>query len=170
MGLLELPDTIAIIPNGYKIKWGGLFDLEEVYNEMYRWFMHYDYDWKETKYRVIDMPGGGKQIEIKWQLSRKPDDYSKYVFNVHIQVFGSEAEVNVDNIKKKMYKGSLEYRVEAHIERNGKVWRDSFWGKAQRHIYEKAIIRSRLELQEEEFFVECQKFFSELKSFLSMYG
>jgi hypothetical protein len=165
----ELQNKRVIIPDGYKIKWSGVFDLEELYMEMYRWFQHYGYSWKELKYRVVDLPGGGQQIEIKWQMELAPDDYSTYVFNLHVQIFGSEVEVNVDNIKKKMHKGSLEYRFEAYIAKNIDLWKGKFLGSAMGLLYEKAIIKSRLEAQEEEFFGHCQKFFSELKAFLSLY-
>jgi len=170
MAWIELSEKEDIIPNGYQIKQGGIFSLEELYMELQRWFLHYEYDWKETKYRNVDQPGGGKQVEIMWECTKKADEYVKFVVKTHIQTFMSDVEVPVEGgAKKKMNKGSIEFRFHAYMVKNVSIWKNHWWGTLGRIIYEKFLIKDRLENYGAELFGEMQKLFSEIKAHLQLY-
>ena len=181
---LSLPEEIPLIPDGYKIKSGGIFDLEELYTEMERWFEFGGYSWRETKYRVAEMPNGLSQIEIKWECEKKGSEYLTYYLSMHWQAFVTEVEVNVDGIKKKMNKGSIEFRFEGKLKRNVEAFspkedspeakkrfllKGSF-GKFIMAIYDKVIIKNQVDYYKGFFFGESQRLFDEIKAFLQLYS
>ena len=157
-----------IIPDGYKIKASSVFALEELYVEMQRWFLHTGYDWKETRYLVSDMPNGSRLNEISWVCTRKVDEYVSYVFEMHLKATVSEVEVTIDNTKKKMDKGSVEYRFHGVMKKNVSVWDKKFFGQLLRLIYEKILISDRLGEYEERLGAESNAFFDEIKGYLGI--
>lgn len=178
-----VPEEIPLIPGNYKIKAGGVFDLEELYVEMVRWFEFNGYTWRETKYRVVEMPNGLSQIEIKWECDKQGTDYLKYYFTMHWQAFVSEVEVNVDGVKKKMNKGSIEFRFESTLKRNvaafspeegsdeekkRMILKGSF-GKFIMTIYDRLIVKDQVNYYKGYFFGESQRLFDEIKAFLQLY-
>lgn len=167
----ELKEKIPIL-SGYKIKASGVFDFEELYQELERWFKHNGYEWKETTYRNVDQPDGGKMVELKWECYKKPsgEDYLRYQISIHWQAFLKEVEVNVENIKRKMNKGSVEMRFEVNILKGVKVWEKMLFGKLMGVIYEKILIRDRLDKHEEMIFEEANALFSEIRAFFQIYG
>lgn len=181
---ISLPEEITLVPDGYKIKAGGVFDLEELYVEMIRWFEFNGYNWKETKYRVVEMPNGLSQIEIKWDCDKKGTEYLAYYFTMHWQAFVSEVEVNVDGIKKKMNKGTIEFRFDGKMKRNvaafappegsdeykKRVLLKGSFGKFIMAIYDRVIIKSQVDYYKGFFFGESQRLFDEIKAFLQLYA
>lgn len=180
---LELPAEIIIVPDGYKIKSGGIFDLEELYIELVRWFEFSGYAWKETKYRVVELPNGVKMTEIKWECDKKGTDYLSYNFLMYWQAIVSDIEVNVDGVKKKMNKGSIELKFEGKMKRNKEAFvpvRGSEeetkrilvkggFGKLLWLIYDRIIIKNQVDYWKSQFFGESQKLFDEIKAFLQLY-
>ncbi len=180
---LKLGEEIPLIPDNYKIKAGGVFDLEELYVELQRWFEFNGYAWRETKYRMVEMPNGLSQIEIKWECEKQPvkGEYLTYLFKMHWQAFVSEIEVNADGVKKKMNKGSIELRFGGILKRNKKAFvpdeKDSKkriflkggFGEYIWAIYDQFVIRKHVDYYKGYFFAESQKLFDEIKAFLQLY-
>lgn len=178
-----VPEDIPLIPGGYKLKSSGVFDLEELYTEMIRWFDFNGYKWKETKYRVAEMPNGLSQIEIKWECDKEGTDYLKYYFTMHWQAFISEVEVNVDGVKKKMNKGSIELRFEGTMKRNIEAFSPKEGSESEKKrmilkgsfgrfimtVYDRVIVKNQVDYYKRYFFNESQRLFDEIKAFLQLY-
>lgn len=179
----KLTEGIPLIPDAYKIKAGGVFDLEELYTELVRWFEFNGYTWRETKYRVVEMPNGLSQIEIKWECEKQPvkGEYLTYILNMQWQAFVSEVEVSADGVKKKMNKGSIEFRFGSVLKRNVKafspdekdaknrIFMKGGFGEFIMAIYEQFVIRKQVDYYKGYFFGETQKLFDEIKAFLQLY-
>ena len=111
-------------------------------------------------------------VELKWECPKKPsgEDYVTYHISLHWQAFLKDVEVNVENIKKKMNKGSVELRFEVFLKKDIKVWTEKPLGKLLGTVYEKILIRDRLDKHEELLFAEAHQLFDEIRAFLQIYG
>jgi len=168
MAWVKLENSEEIIPNGYKIKASTVFDFEELYIEMQRWFIHFGYNWNETRYLISDLPNGSKLSEITWVCTKKVDEYVSYTLNIDFKATVSDVEVNVDNVKKKMNKGSVEFRFKGIMYKNTKVWEKKFFGQLLRAIYEKILVKERLDNIEDSLLGESNKLFDEIKTYLNI--
>lgn len=158
-----------VIIDGYKIKAGTTFDMGELYESMHRWFVHKGYDWKEIRYKHIENPNGSVTTEIGWECSKKLDDYVTSVVEMFAQITVSEVEVSLpNNAKKKMHKGSIEMKFSAYIKKNIKIWEGKWLGYWTGLIYEKILIRKRLEEYEKAMFGEINTFFDEIRLYLGI--
>ena len=72
----------VIVPS-IKIKEKSIFNLDELYKILIRWFELHQYDFQEREYRDEDMGEGKKHLEIKWYAEKKIDDYIKFVIVSH---------------------------------------------------------------------------------------
>lgn len=158
-----------IIASGIKVKQRSVFDLSELYTLLYKWFELYGYDFQEQEYREIDK-GGKKNLEIRWYAEKKIDDYMKYVVKVSFMVLGLEGvEVEDDGTKRKSNKGEVEFRFDAYLEKD---YEDRWQGgviKFLREVYDKFIIKGRIEGLEGELNGELYKIIDEIKAFLNMH-
>ncbi len=168
---------VDIVPAGYKIKAGGMFDFEEMYQELQRWFTYNGYTWQETKYRVVENPDGSKQVELKWVCPRKIDDYVTFVITMDLQVFHSDVEANIDGVKKKLQKGGYEFRFGSSYEKNWKeFWMDEKGQQFRplmkwfKEFYEKVMVKGRLESYDALLYTESHMLFSEIKAYMQLYG
>lgn len=169
--MIELKDKTDLVPFGTKMKFGGAFDLKELYEELERWFKHFGYDWKETRYRHYDQPTGLQQIEIFWECERKVDDYQTFFIKLHWQALVNPVEATVDGVKKKLKKGTMEFRTHAYIEKNvPESWKTTVFGKLMWLIYERLLIKKRLEDYEAILFGEAQRCYDEIRAFFKYYG
>ncbi|MDD4877838.1 MAG: hypothetical protein PHO02_02250 [Candidatus Nanoarchaeia archaeon] len=154
---------------GYKIKAGSTFDMGELYESMHRWFIHKGYDWKELRYKHVDNPNGSVTTEIFWECSKALDDYVTFVVEMGAQIVLSEAEVTLpNNAKKKMHKGSIEMKFSAYLKKNVKVWEGKSLGQWTGLVYEKILIRKRLEEYEKAMLGEINTFFDEIRLYLQI--
>ncbi len=164
----KLDDVIEIIPDGYKIKASAVLDMEELYVEMQRWFTHTGYSWTERKYLVSDQPSGAKLHEISWICTRKVDEYVKYILNVHIKATISVVEVSIEQSKKNMHKGSIEFRFKGDMIKDVEIWKKKMFGKFLRLIYERVLIKKRLNEYEDILENESKALFDEIKEYLGI--
>lgn len=166
--LTKLEEKKAII-EAYKIKAATVFDMSELYESMQRWFEHKGYDWKEVRYKHVDMPDGRTLTEIGWECTKKIDDYVSFVVTMGAQITLSDVEVNMpNNVKKKMNKGTIEAKFGAYLKKNVSVWEKRALGHLLGLIYEKILIRKRLEEYEKAMFAEIHTFFDEVRLYLGI--
>lgn len=161
-------EKTIIIPPDHKIKSAGMFDLKELYLEVYRWFTHNGYAWKETKYRNAEQPNGVKLIEIWWKGIKKKEDYMTFVIEMNMQAFVTDAEGTREGAKVKLSKGTVEFRSGAYIEKNMEMWGKKPGGLLWAKLYE-IMIRDRIEKYKEELYIEAHKLFNEVKTYLELY-
>ncbi len=167
---IELSEKTQLVPFGSKLKFSGMFDLQELYEELERWFKHFGYEWKETKYRSYEQPSGMQQIEIWWECTRQVDDYQTFTIDLHWQAIVKDVEATIDGVKRTLKKGSAEFRTGAYVSKNvPESWKKPL-GKIFWLIYERILIKKRLEDYEAILFGEAQRCYDEIRAFFKYYG
>ncbi len=157
------------VASNIKVKQRSVFNLDELYLLLYKWFELYGYDFQEKEYRDIEKEGK-KNLEIQWYTEKKIDDYMKYVINVSFMVLGLEkVEIEEEGVKRKTSKGEVEVRFDAFILKDY----DNRWEggamKFLREVYDKFIIKGRIESLEGELHTELYKLIDEIKAFLNLH-
>ena len=157
------------VASGIKVKQSGVFNLDDLYLLMYKWFELYGYDFQEQEYRDIDQ-AGKKNLEIRWYAEKKIDDYIKYVMKISMMIVGMEkVEIETEEGKQKTSKGTAEFRFDAFLEKDYEGRWEGGAMKFLREVYDKFIIRGRIESLEGELKAELYKFMDEVKAFLNMH-
>ena len=159
------------IARNIKVRQQAVFDMADLYKIMFRWFSQHNYDFQEKQYMQRQSPDGSRHLEIGWEAARKISDYIKFRIKIKFLVIGlSSVEVEVGSMKKKTNKGDIEMRFDAFLELDyeGK-WEGNPATKAIRELYNKLIIKSRIEDYEAELHEELYELIGEIKSFLNLY-
>ncbi len=154
-----------------KVKQSGVFDFKEFYNFCYNWLVDQGYLVIEKTYSE-KIGASGKDVEIKWNATRKVSDYFRFVLNVDWRILGmTRVEVEKDGIKNKMDKGAPEIKVTAILEKDYEHrWENNPISKFLRGIYDRYIIRARIDQYEGKIFAEADEFIAQMKSFLAIEG
>lgn len=163
---MSMKDFIA---TAIKVKQKSIFDLDELYLLLYKWFELYGYDFQEQEYRDI-AKAGKKDLEVRWYAEKKIDDYIKFVIKISFMVVGMEdIELEEEGVKRKSKKGTVEFRFDAYLLKD---YEDRWAGAALkflRDVYDKYVIKGRIESLETELQGELYKFIDEIKAFLNMH-
>lgn len=136
---------------------------------VFEWFDDHGYGVKEKKY-VEKVKASGKEIEIKWECKRKVTDYFRFKIKIGYRILGLvEVEVQPQGggEKIKTNKGDVEIKVQAYLDKDyeGK-WEATPFYKFLRSVYEKYIIKSRVEEMEDKLTDEALDLVNNIKSFL----
>ena len=151
------------------VKGQGIFNMNDLYLELYLWFTHHGYKWKELEYKILEFGGGKKRSEILWECSRKVDDYTTYVIDLAMAADTSDQEVTLEGGKKvKRQKATLEFITTAEIKYNKDIWKGKPLAQYQAKVYT-LLIHDRLEGQKGELWEEVHKLIDELKAFMIIY-
>jgi hypothetical protein len=150
-----------------KIAHLGIFDFKELYRFMFEWFKEYQYILNEKKYSE-KIKADGKEIEIEWLCLRKISDYFRFRIKIVTRVVRMvTVEVQQDGVKVNRDKGDMEIKFWSWIERDYEnKWEQNSVTKFLRGVYDKYIIRSRIEFYEEKLKEEVDEVMSQTKSFL----
>jgi hypothetical protein len=155
-----------------KIKFTGIFDFKEVYRIAYTWLKDYQYWIEERQYSEKIKPEG-KDVEVHWIARRKISDYFRFHFRVDWQIFRMvPVEITDENGNKlKMNKGQLEIKITAYLEKDYESrWESNAFAKFLRGVYDRYVIRSRIESYEDKVVAELEEMIAALKSFLEIEG
>jgi len=154
-----------------KVKHKGIFDYPELYRFCYKWLTEKDYWVVEKKYSEKVTPGG-KEVEIEWDSSKKVSDYFRFKLKVDWRIIGmKDIEVQKDGEKLPMNKGSFEIKLGATLEKDYESrWEKNPFLKFLRGIYDKYIIRGRIEQYEAKLYGEGDEFLAQVKAFLALVG
>jgi hypothetical protein len=167
-----MPDSTKIW-NG-KIVHAGIFDFKENYRFMYEWLRSHDYLVLEKKYTEKVRPDGGKFLEIRWTAYKIISKYFRFKMQLILKApYMSSAEVQEGSIKVKRDKGEIEIRFDPGVFLETDY--ENHWGKNKfvkflRDIYDKYIIRSRIEAYEDMLKDESDEFANQIKAFLVLSG
>lgn len=158
------------VAQAIKLKHKAIFNLDELYKLMYRWFDFNGYFQQETEYRDSDEEGG-KHLEIRWYAEKKVDDYIKFAIEPSFIVIGlTKVEVEREGgIKAATNKGEVEIRFDAYIVKD---YDDKWTGPVSRlfrEIYDRFIIKKRLEDYEALLQTELYKLIDNIKAFLNVH-
>ncbi len=165
-----MAEKIEVIPFGYKIKSSGktIFDMHELYKALIYWFEYNHYEWKETSFLNEEQPGGGKHIEITWECIKNVSPYINFVIKLEFLLFLGDVEIEMNGKKIKKDIGSVEVRTGATIIK-GESWEKSKGITFLRNVYERYLIRERIENYKKDLYTEAHKLYDEIKAFLEMH-
>lgn len=154
-----------------KINHEGIFDYKDVYRFMYTWLTDFDYFVEEKTYTEKAKPEG-KEVEIHWIARRKISDYFRFILKIDWNIFGmTTVEVVKDNIKVKANKGRLEIKVTAFLEKDYENrWENTAFVRFLRGMYDRFIIRNRIEDYEDKVAEELDEIVAQTKGFLALEG
>lgn len=155
-----------------KIKYEGIFSFKEFYKFCYSWLTD------ETELLVFEdkytekLKGNAKDIDISWVGERKVTDYFKFQIKATFQILKmTEVQVNKGNAKVTMNEGSVEVKIKGNLIRDyeGKFETSAF-KKFLRSVYEKWVIKARVEQFEGKLISDCDEFLSQAKAYLDLEG
>jgi hypothetical protein len=154
-----------------KVKYTGIWDFKQVYRFLYDWFSDNGYKVKETGY-TEKIKADGKEIEIKWDASKKVSDYFKFQIKTDWLILGmTETEVQKEGAKMKMNKGYLEVAFSAVLVKDYEHrWENTAILKFLRGVYDRYIIKGRIESYEDALLTEIDELIAQAKSFLAIEG
>ncbi len=154
-----------------KVKQRGIFDFKELYRFCYDWLTDKGYWMIEKKYKEIIKPTG-KQVEIEWEATRKISDYFKFELKIDWRILTlTEVEVEREGKKAKINRGYPEVKVQATLLKDYEHrWEHSPFLKFLRGVYDRYIIRGRIEDYEDRIHEEADEFLAQIKAFLAIEG
>ena len=159
------------VVKGLKVVYKGLFDMSDLYKEIKFWLDNKNYgdensDFKEETY-VERLKGESKQIEVKWICEKEASDYSKNQITITFFVVGlSEAETDWKGKKIKTNQGEIEINISSNLITNASgKWEN---GSLMKKMYEKMIIKDRLEDEKIDLYNNTYKLHDTIKSFLEL--
>jgi hypothetical protein len=152
-----------------KIKAKGVFNLEDMYVELFYWFQHFGYEWKEAEYRHMNFPGGGYRLEVIWYGIKDLTDYHKTKIKLVLAADVKNVEVTLDGGKKvDRQKATFEFRTGVLLTRKRSIFSDRPFAQWQMQVYE-ILTKKRHEQMEIDAYSEAQKLYDELRAFMMLY-
>ena len=150
----------------------GIFSFQDSYKFCYDWLTEETgVDVLESKYAET-LKGNVKDIDIEWEGTKKVTDYFKFEIKVVFKIIDlAEVEVEQGGAKIKTNKGKIKITVAGTLIRDydGKFEKDAF-RKFLRSIYEKWVIKSRIDQFEDKLFGDCDEFLSQAKAYMDLEG
>jgi hypothetical protein len=154
-----------------KIKQKGIFNFEEFYKFSYDHLNDEGYDVTEKSYSET-IAGDAKEIKIQWEAKRKISDYFTFLIKMQWQIVGmKKIKVKKENKEVSMNSGDLEIKFAAVLVKDYESrWEDAPIWKFLRGLYDRYIIRSRIDDYEDRLMEELDELISQCKSFLTLEG
>ena len=154
-----------------KIKQGGIFNFRDFYSFVYDWLREENYDLFETNY-TEKVKGDAKQIEIKWEAHKEISDYFKFMIKLQWMILGMKTvEVMKEGKKVKMDSGLIEIKFSSFLIKDYEHrWEEHALWKFLRGLYDRYIIRSRIDDYEIRLLQETDELISQCKAFLAIAG
>ncbi|MFA5484751.1 MAG: hypothetical protein WC260_00655 [Candidatus Pacearchaeota archaeon] len=151
------------------IKKKGYWNYSELYSFCFNWLKDNGYGIKESEY-VEKLSDFGKEIQLKWEGSRKVTDYFKFVINVEWHILGmSDAVIERDGKQEKTNKGEIKLSVSADLVKDYEDnWDKKPMIKFMRGIYDKYIIRTTIDNYGAVLKTDFGEYISQIKSFLEL--
>jgi len=154
-----------------KTKYTGIWKFEETYRFVYDWFLDKGYKIIEKGYTEKIKPDG-KEIEIKWEAKKKISDYFKFVIKADWLILKMvEVEAEKDGKKIKMNKGYIEIKFSAILVKDYEHrWENNAFIKFLRGVYDRYLIKGRIDKYEDRLLEEVDEVIAQTKSFLTIEG
>ncbi|MEM1535244.1 MAG: hypothetical protein QXE64_00190 [Candidatus Pacearchaeota archaeon] len=150
-----------------KVKHDGIFDFKALYAFLYDWFADREYFIKEESY-TEKIKAEGKEIEIKWKCLKKITDYFRFEIEIKWRISRLvDIEITKEGKKIKANKGEVEIKFSGTLERDYEnKFETSAFTKFLRSVYDRYIIRTRIEQMEGELTKEVIDASNQVKSYL----
>ena len=151
-----------------KIKKKGYFNFSDLYEFCFSWFKDNGFKVAEEEYSEKD--SGAKEIKISWVASKKVTDYFKWKITFKWHILGmTEATVERGGKKEETNKGEVKLTAKADVITDYENrWEDSPFQKFIRGIYDRYIIKTRSDQQEDALKAKTEKFIADVKAFLEL--
>jgi len=154
-----------------KVKQVGILNFKDFYAFAYDWLKGEGYSLTEKVYSE-EITGDSKKIDISWQAKRKISDYFQFVISINWRILGlKDIEVTREGKKVKMNTASVEIKIKGVLVKDYEhKWEDRPVWKFLRGIYDRYIIRSRVDQYEGDLKEEVEEFIAQCKSYLAIEG
>ena len=149
----------------------GIFNFKDVYEFLYDYLVDENYDISETKY-VEKLEGNTKNLEIVWDATKEVSDYFKFEITATWSILGlKKVKVKKDDQEIIMDSGSIEIKFTAVLIKDYENrWENNPQLKFIRGMYDRYIIRSRIDSYEIKIWEEINELIAQTKSFLAIEG
>ncbi len=154
-----------------KIKQKAIFHFKDFYGFTYDWLVGEGYKVTEKVYSE-EITGDSKKVEIEWEAKKKISDYFRFVIQVKWMILGLKSvEVQREGKKLKMNSGQVELKINGVLVKDYEHrWEDRPIWKFLRGVYDRYIVRSRIENYEDKLKDEVEEFIAQSKAFLVIEG
>ena len=154
-----------------KLKQKGIYNFKDFYDFLYSYLMDENYDVFETKY-VEKISGDSKDVEIIWKATKEVSDYFKFEISAHWIILGmKKVKVKKEGQEVTMDSGTMEINFEGSIYKDFENrWENNAFWKFMRGLYDRYIIRSRIDDYNVKLFEEVNELIAQAKSFLAIEG
>lgn len=154
-----------------KVKHTGLLDFKEMYGFCYTWLTDNNYFVTERVYSEKVQPNG-KEVDIEWFAFKKVSDYFRFIVTAKWKLMGLvQVEVEKNGKKIKTDKAYFEMIVNGILEKDYEnKWSENAFYSFLRGIYEKYIVKGRVEQYEDKLAEECEEYIAQIKAFLALEG
>ena len=154
-----------------KIKQEGMFDFKEFYSFAYDWLNGEGYGVAEKAYSE-KIAGDAKDIEIEWEAKKKVSDYFRFVIKMSWKILGmKKIKVKRENKEISMNTGVVEIKFSAVLVKDYESrWEDAPIWKFLRGLYDRYIIKSRIDDYGDKLTEDLDELIVQCKSFLAIEG
>ncbi len=154
-----------------KIKHKGIFDFKGLYSYAYDYLNSEGYDIMETKYSE-EITGDSKEIKIEWEAEKKISDYFKFSIKMGWKFLGlKKIKIKKEGKEIDTNSGVAEIKFKAILIKDYENrWEDAPIWKFLRGVYDRYLIRSRIDEYETKIITELNDFIDQIKSFLVLEG
>ena len=154
-----------------KLKQKGIYNFKDFYEFLYDYLIDENFDVFELKY-VEKIEGDAKNIEIDWKATKEISDYFKFEISAYWIILGmKKVKVKKEGKEITMDSGSLEIKFTGTLQKDYENrWENNPFLKFLRGIYDRYIIRSRIDDYELKLFQEINELIAQAKSFLAIEG
>jgi len=154
-----------------KLKQKGIYNFKDFYEFLYDYLMDENYDVYENKY-VEKIEGDSKNIEIDWKATKEISDYFRFEIQAYWIILGmKKVKVKKDGKEISMDSGTIEVKFTANLQKDYENrWENNAFLKFLRGIYDRYIIRTRIDDYEVKIFEEINELIAQAKSFLAIEG
>ena len=149
----------------------AIFDLGSLYDFCYTWLMDEGYVVTENTYSE-KVAGSSKELEIIWTAEQEISDYFKFIIKIRWFIVGlKDVEVERGGEKTKLNKGDLELGVKGVLVKDYEgSWDKNAFYNFLKKVYNRYIIRGRIEQYEDKLFGDCDDFLAQVKAWLQLEG
>jgi len=156
-----------------KVKKKGNFPFSDFYKFLYDYLIDEGYNVYETTY-LEKRQGDSKELNITWQAYKQISNYFQFEIDSNWIILGMKSIEYADpddaTQKIKTDNGALEIGLSSTLIKDpNNQWTKKFW-KYLRKIYDKYVIRKRIDQYEEELIEETNKYAAYMRSLLEMQG
>lgn len=155
-----------VVVDGIKIEYEGIFNFDELYQHLRKWMERKHYKFGEAGYKEIK--GDTRSLEINFGGYIKVDEYVKYVIEAPIELKDLK-EVTKKGAKGRFFQGKFKIIFKGHLVMDYEdKWEKNAVTIFLREVYDKYIIKSRVEKMEKELKGDIDKLVDEIKAFLKL--